>query len=112
MLRSGKVETRMRRKTSIPVPPPLNPWVTLPALLAGVLGTGLLYRAATSGTLLDLVAGGFLFALGLRVAGRPFVWASAMRRARYRGPQRHSPTAKPLDSLAPPRRDRERNPAP
>lgn len=63
-----------------PLPPPPRAHVLLPALAAGVVGTGLLYRAATGGGGLgELAAGAILFALGLAFAGRPFVLASHWR---------------------------------
>lgn len=82
----------MPPKGSVRIPPPLRLWLILPALLVGVLGTGLLYRAATLGSFPDLIVGGVLFAFGLRVAGRPFVLASALHRKRRPGARNDSPT--------------------
>ncbi len=71
----------------LPVPAPLRPWVLMPFLAGGVVGTGLLYRAATQGNLGDLLGGAVLFALGMWFAGRPFVLATTWRRdLRRRGP--------------------------
>ena len=63
-----------------PLPPPLRPWRVLPALAAGVVGTGLMYQAATAGGGGRLAVGASLFGLGLLFAGYPFVLASAWRR--------------------------------
>lgn len=72
-----------------PVPTPPRAIVLLPALVAGILGTGLLYQGATTGSLIDLVVGAPLFGVGLLGAGRPFVWSMALvdaaRRRRIRG---------------------------
>jgi len=46
-------------------------------LASGVLGTGLLYTAATGGTLVDLLLGAVLFGTGLWLVGWPFVVATA-----------------------------------
>lgn len=67
----------------MPLPAPPRPLVMIPALISGVIGTALLYTAATHGVLLDLMAGALLLAAGLLFAGWPFVLASLwMRRAR------------------------------
>ncbi len=81
-----------------PLPPPLRAWRVLPGLLAGVVGTGLLFQAATGGGLGPLVAGAPLFGLGLAVAGYPFVLATAWRSraraaARAAGARAPSPEA-------------------
>lgn len=62
-----------------PLPPPLRPARVVPGLVAGVAGTGLLYRAATGAGVWHLFAGAALFAVGLALAGYPFVLATTWR---------------------------------
>lgn len=67
----------MRGKESkLPKPPTVRR--LLPALLSGVIGTGLLYTAASKGSLTDLIVGALLFGVGLRYAGWPFVLSFAL----------------------------------
>lgn len=62
----------------------------VPSLLAGVVGTGLLYDAATGGGLGRLAAGAVLFAAGLAGAGYPFVLAVTWRRRAHRNAAEHA----------------------
>lgn len=62
----------------LPVPPPPRPLVVVTGLVAGVIGTGLLYSGATSGILVDLVIGVPLFGLALWIVGWPFVLSTAL----------------------------------
>lgn len=71
-----------RPRRRLPLPPPPRPLVLVPFLAAGVIGTGLLYRAATQGRLGDFVGGAVLFALGMWFTGRPFVLAATLRHER------------------------------
>ena len=67
----------------LPLPAPPRPYVMVPALGAGVIGTALLFKAATHGRAWDLVLGTLLLAAGLLFAGWPFVLATLwVRRAR------------------------------
>ncbi len=71
--------TRSRRTLPVPARPRL--YLLLPALVAGVVGTSLLYNGGVSANLGDLAAGVPLFGLGLWGAGWPFVQAMALTKA-------------------------------
>lgn len=64
------------KESNLPAPPTARRLV--PALLSGIVGTGLLYSAAAKGSLMDLLFGAVLFGAGLRYAGWPFVMAFAL----------------------------------
>jgi|GEM_PF-5794603 len=70
-----------------PLPPPLRPWRVVPALAAGIVGTGQMYQAATGADVARLAFGAVLFGLGLVFAGYPFVLAMAWRRRARRALQ-------------------------
>jgi hypothetical protein len=64
----------------LPLPPPPSAGRMLIGLASGVVGTGWLFDAATgSAGGLSLAFGAALFGLGLWLAGRPFVLATAWR---------------------------------
>lgn len=71
-----------RRRLPLPVAP--RAVVIVPALVAGVLGTGLLYSGATLGSLRDLIIGAPLFGVGLWAVGWPFVLSTALVSERRR----------------------------
>lgn len=77
-----------------PLPAPLRPWCVVPAVAAGVAGTGLLYESATRGGAVRLIAGGVLFAIGLALAGYPFVLASAWQRRARRNARARAPSGR------------------
>ncbi len=88
-----------------PLPQPLRPRILVPAMALGVIGTGLLYRAATGGGLVDLLVGAALFATGLRLAGRPFVLAATWHHERRRGWGRDDRSSHATRAGAPARKD-------
>jgi hypothetical protein len=71
-------------RRTLPIPRPPSALRLVPTLVAGILGTGLLYQGATGGRLVDLLAGVPLFALGLWGAGWPFVLSMALVASRPR----------------------------
>lgn len=78
----------------LPMPSPPRARILVPALLSGVIGTGLLYSGATAGRLADLLAGVPLFALGLWAVGWPFVLSTALLSERRRRGRRREPRAR------------------
>lgn len=72
----------------LPLPAPPRARLVVPALAAGVVGTGLLYSGATGGGLAEILWGMPLFAFGLAAAGWPFVLSTALLSERRHGPRR------------------------
>jgi hypothetical protein len=72
-------------RRALPIPQPPTALRLIPSLVAGILGTGLLYQGATGGRLVDLLTGVPLFALGLWGGGWPFVLSMALVASQPRG---------------------------
>jgi|GEM_PF-4176421 len=74
----------MAKTRAMPLPRRTPMAVLILGLAAGVLGTSLLFQAASGGSLGQLILGAPLFGAGLYFAGWPIVLATAHTRTRQR----------------------------